>query len=238
MSTHVYRLDTAHIQCRDSILSLGGDEQSTTLIGCFAFLVDHEGEYILIDCGIEDLELVNGTKSSVDMWSRYDTEGTVLQEMEKVGISPERVQRVFLTHSHYDHISAVTHFKKAKIYMSAKEYDFLRCESNPQKNVLSEVISFLMEKDAAHDLFLIDNEYRDGDIKCAVVGGHTPGSMLVYIDDFLFTGDSVFLKENIKDCIPIGFTASPQESYEAVKQCGLHSGYIMTGHDMKTLKKV
>lgn len=229
----VWRLDFAHIPCKDSILSLGGNADSSTLIGCFAYLIKKCGEYILVDCGIEDINIVNRTKSSKDDWARNETEGDMLWNLKKHGVLPEQISKVFLTHSHYDHLSGIVHLKNADIYMSKKEYEYLYNESNAHKKYLGDAIAFIEAKNREGRLVLIDGLYCEDEIKCRVVGGHTPGSMLVYIGECLFTGDAVFLRENISKEIPIGFCAKPEDAKNAVIICREHKGIVLTGHDLE-----
>ncbi len=227
----VTRLDTAHILCKNSILTQGGDPEQSTLIGCFAWLAEREGEYILIDCGIEDLATVNRTKSSKDDWARAPREGSVLDQLAGLGIRAEQISKVLLTHSHYDHISQLPAFSRACVYMSGREWDYLR-RDNPHKPWLANVITFLEEKKAEGKLILIGSNYEEGDLRCTLVGGHTPGSMIVRLEDCLFTGDAVFLAENIQKGLPIGFCADPEGARAAVELCAKHLGPVFTGHDV------
>lgn len=182
--TKVWRLGFAEILCKDSILTLGDSADSATLIGCYAYLIKRNGEYILVDCGIEDIDTVNKTKSSADDWKRSKTDGDILWNLEKIGVKPEQISKVFITHSHYDHFSGVVHFENAKIYMSQKEYDFLQSEDHAHRKYLDSAVSFIENKKSNGSLILFDEEYTDGDIKCCLIGGHTVGSILVYIGAF------------------------------------------------------
>ena len=58
-------LKTAHIKCADSVLYRNGSNESTTVIGCHAFLLEKNKKYFLIDTGIENIDIVNKTKSSI-----------------------------------------------------------------------------------------------------------------------------------------------------------------------------
>lgn len=227
------RLDFAHISCKASILVKDKPDDETIIIGCFAYLVEHNGKKVLIDTGIEDIHTVNLTKSSKDDWKRSETEYALLENLNKIGVAPEEIEEVFITHSHYDHISGLCHLKNAQIYMSAKEFEYLCSEENPHKKFLEDVIVFLREKEKQGRLALVIEEYSHDGIQCIPVGGHTPGSMLVYVDDCLFTGDAVFLLENIEENKPIGFCGEPQNAQNALEICGRHRGQILTGHDYR-----
>lgn len=233
MADKVIRLDFAHIGCKASILVQGMSEDENIKIGCFAYLAEHNGKKILIDTGIEDMDIVNLTKSSKDDWKREASEGDLLDNLKKAGVMPEEIEEVYLTHSHYDHISGLCHLTNAKVYMSRKEYDFLCSKENPHSVFLKDVIAFLKEKLIQNKLILVEEEYICDDIRCITVGGHTPGSMVVHIGGCLFTGDAIFLLENVEKNRPIGFCKEPLNAKRVLEICCQHRGIILTGHDYR-----
>ena len=235
MITKLKRLDFAHIACKASILVSGYPETENITIGCFGYYLKRNGENILVDTGIEDIPTVNLTKSSKDDWQRGKNEFSPEQNMKNINVSEFEIDKVFLTHSHYDHISGVSHYENADIYIAAKEYAYLT-GGNPHKKYLSEVIEFLKRKKENGKLILIDDEYEHDGIKCCVTGGHTPGSMLIYIDDCLFTGDNIYLLESIKNNEPIGFCDEPDKAKQVLEHCRKFGGTIFTGHDFKCCK--
>ena len=101
MEDKIRRLDFAHIGCKASILVDGMPEDETITIGCFAYLLEHDGKKILIDTGIEDIATANLTKSSTDNWKRGQSEYNLLDNLQKNGVKPEEIQEVYLTHEAY-----------------------------------------------------------------------------------------------------------------------------------------
>ena len=55
--------------------------------------------------------------------------------------------------------------------------------------------------------------------------------MLVFADELLFTGDSIFLLESIENKAPIGFSNDEIGSLDALEFCINHKGIVLTGHD-------
>lgn len=229
------RLNFAEINCKASILVKGLPETESIKIGCFGYFVEKDGKKIIIDTGIEDISTVNLTKSSTDDWMRGEAGMCITDNLKNIGVSPEEIDEVFLTHSHYDHISGVCNFKNARIHISKSEYDYLQLKTNPHNKFLGDVIEFLTKKNSSGNLNLIDQEYSDGNITCKVIGGHTVGSMLVIIDEFLFTGDSIFLLDSIEKNLPIGFSNEEENSLKALEICRKHKGIILTGHDFNCI---
>ncbi len=233
MISKLKRLDFAHIGCKASILVQGMPEDESIQIGCFGYLFEHNGKKILIDTGIENIDIVNLTKSSKDDWTRDATEGNLIQNLNKVDILPEEIEEVYVTHSHYDHISGLCHLVNATVHMSKKEYDYLCFGENPHRHFLHDIIPFLEKKNAQGKLVLVGDEYVEDDVQCITVGGHTPGSMIVQVDEYLFTGDSIFLLENVEKQRPIGFCKEPEKALRAMEICCQHKGTVLTGHDYR-----
>lgn len=227
-------LEFAHILCKNSVLLKGGDEKQTTTIGCFAFLLQNNDEYILIDTGIENIEVVNTTKSSKDNWSRCETEFDLIENLNIVGVKPEQITKVLITHCHYDHLSGICHLANADIFINKTELDFLLSEGNPHKNVLTEQIDFIKNR----NVITMDDNYKvNNDILAIKVGGHTPGSTMYKINTkngkAIFTGDNVFLLDNIQKGVQIGFSLNEREARRAVDICKKFKGTVITSHDLK-----
>ena len=220
-------LRTAHIDCADSVLYKGGDSTSATKIGCHCFLLEKDGQYYLIDTGIEDMVTVNKTKSSKADWLRGDGEYNVSENLERIGVNPDSVTKVFLTHAHYDHISGAVHFKNAKFYMTEAEYKLLFDENNNLREFLAPVKEFLTED----KVVLFEDELEVDGIMLKKRGGHTPGSMSVELDGILFTGDTLFVQENLKRKVPAGFTADGDASERLLEEYLAYNGRIVTSHD-------
>jgi glyoxylase-like metal-dependent hydrolase (beta-lactamase superfamily II) len=160
--------------------------------------------------------------------------------LKLLGTHPDAVGKVILTHSHYDHISNIALFKNAEVYISAKEFEFLHSQSNEAGEHLSEAKEHLDRMDKAGKLFLVGNDLKvDDDIRIRWIGGHTPGSQMVFTDTvrgkFLITGDAVFLRENVTKRIPIGLTRDAGQSKNVIAVCGQFEGECLPSHDLSVL---
>lgn len=220
-------LKTAHIACANSVIYKGGNFDDTTVIGCHSFLLEHNNKYILIDTGIEDIDVVNKTKSSTADWSRGDDECKVVDGLKKIGVNPDDISAVLLTHAHYDHISGIVHFKNADVYMTKTEYDELYSDDNRLKEYLAEAKEFLKDK----NVVTFSRELKFDDMLLKIRGGHTKGSMSVEIPGVLFVGDTIFVHDNIKKQIPAGYTADREVSDKLLNEYLNYNGKIVTSHD-------
>ena len=235
MSYQLHILDFAEIEAKESILFQGGDEDRFRRIGCFAWLLRGEGENILVDTGIRDIERVNRTRKGPKAWVQEHSQ-TIGNNLERLRLAPRDVTTVILTHAHYDHASNLPLFENARVFITRPEYDYLRGELTAEGH-LHDVIRHMRLLQGAGRLHLVDRELRlDEHVRMQWVGGHTPGSQIVMAEcdlgDCLFTGDAVFLEDNIRENRPIGLTTSLRQSEEALRLCADHPGLFLTGHDL------
>lgn len=218
----LHLLEFGEIDAAESILFYNGDSYKFKRIGCFAWLLKGE-ETILIDTGFRDINVLNKTKKSPQKWSQkkdQDIHGNLI----KYNTKPEEITKIIITHSHYDHISNISLFNNAKVYISRKEYEYLNNENNDMGEYLIESKNYLEFLLNSNRLILIDNGMHVNDkITIQCVGGHTPGTQIVIantdIGVCMFTGDAIFLKDNVERNIPIGFTQNKIQSYEILKKC-------------------
>lgn len=127
------------------------------------------------------------------------------ENIEKLNL---KIKYIILTHGHIDHIKALVPLKKktkAKVLIHKEDLPIL---SNPIYN-----LSQFTGEDSSFsepDLLLKDGDTIEfGKKKLLVLHtpGHTPGSISLYTDNLLFTGDTLF-------CEGMGRTDLPGSSQE------------------------
>ena len=111
-----------------------------------------------------------------------DESNTILDYLEDNHLT---CKAIFLTHGHYDHVGAVSALQEetgAPVYMNAKD---------DAKNMHSFHFPFSLPENGKN--------YDDGDVVEAAgltfhilaTPGHTPGSVVIRVEDALFTGDTL-----------------------------------------------
>ncbi len=113
-------------------------------------------------------------------------------ELDKLGIDPNTVTHVFLSHADIDHTQGLGVFKNAKIYLSHAEEPMITGVRNIRRAVRSPRIrrgyTLLREGDVV--------EVGDARIRAIETPGHTPGSMAYHVDEqHLFMGDTCKLSD-------------------------------------------
>jgi glyoxylase-like metal-dependent hydrolase (beta-lactamase superfamily II) len=140
------------------------------------FLVQVDGVYILFDAGLGAFG------------------GQLMNRLAALGVNPDSIGLVYLTHFHMDHIAGlvakdsagadVKVFKNAAVYADQVEYDAWMNDipkNDMQKNVMA------LYKDSLH-LFAFGDSLPHGVLAMDAVG-HTPGHTAFQLGNLLIVGD-------------------------------------------------
>lgn len=104
------------------------------------------------------------------------------------------VKYILCTHGHFDHIGAVKEIKEetdAKIALHEKEIETYRNSSS----IAREFFGMQIDPQPEPDILLKDGEsIFIGNLQFRIIHtpGHSPGSISVYCNGYLFTGDTLF----------------------------------------------
>jgi glyoxylase-like metal-dependent hydrolase (beta-lactamase superfamily II) len=113
-----------------------------------------------------------------------------------------KIKAILLTHSHYDHVNLVEYLinlHETKVYMSKEEINYYNYYC---KNLYE-----------LHDMQII--RFNNHNIYCISTQGHTKGSMCYLVNNFLFSGDTLFT-EGCGRCDEVG--GSPYEMYNSIQK--------------------
>ena len=140
------------------------------------FLVQVDGAYILFDAGLGAFG------------------GQLMNRLSALGVNPDSIGFVYLTHFHMDHIAGLVAkdsagadtkvFRNATVYAGKVEYDAWMNDipkNDMQKNVMA------LYKDSLH-LFAFGDTLPHGVLAMDAVG-HTPGHTAFQLADLLVVGD-------------------------------------------------
>jgi glyoxylase-like metal-dependent hydrolase (beta-lactamase superfamily II) len=173
------------------------------------FIIKDSTQFVVVDCG-----------SNAAM---------VADEMQKLGISPDDVTAVLLTHTDGDHVGALRLFNNAKVYLSKEEEQMINGKKSRSmwfSNAIPRTDYILLED---REIIQIGNLKIEG----ILVPGHTPGLMGYLVNDkYLFTGDILSLKEGKIAPIPKFFNMEHEkaiESMEIIRHLP-SAEYIITAH--------
>lgn len=154
---------------------------------------------------IEGLSLQAGIPSSVSVFLvetdslqiLFDTglgapAGQLQERLKRLGIAPEDIHYLYLTHFHGDHIGGMMQgdsvvFPNAQVYASKKEYDgWMKMPDDKKAQVVKTMDAY---KDRLH-LFEFGETLPGNVIACDAVG-HSPGHTAYQVGTLLVVGDLI-----------------------------------------------
>ena len=139
----------------------------------------------------------NGTTLMIDAGYDYDE---LRKKMRWLGIKPEDIHNILLTHQDADNVGAVAKDSAhllygARLYLGEAEVDYVKGRAH--RKIFDGLYPLpRLESDNPIRLLRDGQVFYLGDIKieCIFVPGHTRGHVVYLLDDqYLFTGDAIWL---------------------------------------------
>jgi glyoxylase-like metal-dependent hydrolase (beta-lactamase superfamily II) len=174
-----------------------------------AFIFKGNNSYLMVDAGIR--------------------RNNFRKELKKLGITPEQITTILLTHTDGDHTGAVSLFTNPQIYIHKDEEQMINGTTGKTKYFKTKW------KYGPYNL-LNDNDSLNIDglnIKIIHTPGHTPGSSCYIIgDDYLLTGDNLVVTNGKYEHFVEMFNMNTTEQLESLKLLPALASfkYILTAH--------
>lgn len=157
------------------------------------YLIKHGQDWILWDTGLTDAIAAkpDGEKPADPAATHWYRPKTLIGELKVLGISPDDIKYVAISHSHPDHIGNVALFPQSTLLVQKAEYDW------PGANNARRFPAALAVKKLEGDY----DVFGDGSVLILSTPGHTPGhqSLLVRLartGPVVLSGDAVHFREN------------------------------------------
>jgi glyoxylase-like metal-dependent hydrolase (beta-lactamase superfamily II) len=220
----------------------GADASRKLDIAMTVWLVRGNGRIILVDSGFYREQFLTRWKPR-DFAKPSDALGDL-------GVKPEDVTDVIITHMHWDHAGGMDLFPKARIWVQKDEYNYYTGEAWQQKDTHGGI-----DKDDVLTAVRLNMEGRiglvNGDaqeiipgITCYTGGKHTYQSQYVGVstkhDTVVLASDNMYLYENLEKHLPIAQTLDADSNLRAqdrMKQIAGVPTRIIPGHDPAVFQK-
>jgi len=228
------------------------DEVNRIKLSTRHLVLQNESKKIIIDTGM-------GEKWDEKFKSIYaiDESASMNFALKSIGLKPDDITDVILTHLHFDHTGGSTiqnngklepAFPNAKYYVQKQNYDWAVNPSDRDKgSYIQENFFPLFEKEVLN--FINGNEQFDDEIDFIVINGHTFGQQMVKISNgnntFLFCSDLMPFVSHIPLPYIMGYDLQPlvtlEEKKKILKQALDENWKLFFGHDPEiafaTIKK-
>ncbi len=203
------RVGVLHTGRMDSkaVFAYRGGGLEDRVFGMDVVVVEHPAGTLLFDAGFgrnvqahaHTIPYLMRTLSSIT------PEVPVIEQLQRAHIAPEQLAGVVLTHAHWDHVSGLEDLRGVPVWVTQAELDFIR-SGHPAARLARElgeldyrVYAFdgppYAGFDASHDVF------GDGTVVLVPAGGHTPGSVIAFVQApqgrYALVGDLAWQREGI-----------------------------------------
>jgi N-acyl homoserine lactone hydrolase len=214
-----------------------------------AYLLETSQGFVLIDTGINST-LTNNPELAYENFTAKGwhpvpivlPEHEMLTQLEKIGVRPQDISHVIMTHTHADHTGNLKHFRHAKISIQRLEYEHAFGDNTSTAWIKGDY-DF---PDMQWDIVEGDWEVMPG-LKVISTRGHTPGHQSVVVElpnsgTIVLVADSGDLWENFEQEVLPGESvddAAALASIRRLKQIAHErEGRLFLGHDPNFIQQV
>ncbi|MBN9243210.1 MAG: N-acyl homoserine lactonase family protein [Mesorhizobium sp.] len=196
----LWRLDCGKVVVNDLSLfsdtfAYGGQKRTLT-DSCY--LIRHGTDYMLWDTGLSKTLLHAGTPADAPMAPTL--ERTVTDQLQEIGVAPDRIATIGISHYHFDHTGQAADFPKARLLIGKADFEALKSAPAPFGAEPALLEPWLNGKAPVEEVSGDKDVFGDGSVIMLSAPGHTPGShaLLVRLAEkgpVLLSGDTVHFEQ-------------------------------------------
>jgi glyoxylase-like metal-dependent hydrolase (beta-lactamase superfamily II) len=217
-------------------LVAGADQSRKMNIAMIVWLVRGNGRNILVDSGFYRPQFFKSWK--VNAFVKPS------EAIAKLGLKPEDITDVIITHMHWDHADGMDLFPKAKIWLQKDEYTYYTGEAwqSPKTHggIDPDDVLAVVKLNMAGRVGLVNGDAQEilPGITCYIGGKHTYQSQYVGVKTAngteVLASDNMYLYENLAMHKPIAQTLDADSNLRAqdrMKTIASDPRLIVPGHD-------
>ena len=218
----IHAIQTGSVQIKSAQISARGhglarriaplfDQNWSNWLPVYAFAIEHRDGVILVDSGSNaGLKSLPGWHPYFRLAVRFDIqrEQEIGPQLRALGIAPQDVKTIVLTHMHIDHDGGLADFARSEVLVSPGEL-------NGARGIAGQVRGYLPQRWPPgfdpRPLALADEPYgpfpkswrltADGTVIAIPTPGHTPHHLSVVVEDgdraFVIAGDASYSESNM-----------------------------------------
>lgn len=217
-------------------LVAGADPARKLDIAMMIWLVRGNRHNILVDSGFyhdrffKDYQVTDFIKPS--------------ETLSRVGLRPEDITDIIITHMHWDHSDGIDLFPNARIWIQKDELEYHSGEAWQSKNTSDgidpEDLLTVVKLNTKGRVGLVNGDAQQilPGITCYTGGKHTYQSQYVGVQTaagpYVLASDNLYLYENLEKQLPIAATVDTASNLRAqvrMRQIAARPDFIIPGHD-------
>lgn len=203
----LYRLDCGTINVSDLNIFSDTDQYmgESKEITSSCYLIRYNDKVVLWDTGLPNA-IADTPEGVVNGVFKLSVDNTLVDQLGVLGLKPDDVTHVALSHLHFDHAGNANMFKNAQLILQQDELDFVTetPELAKKYNVDPSSISYFLESKKDNKIITINGDadlFGDGILKAISLPGHTPGHMALLVSlkesgAIILAGDQWHFTEN------------------------------------------
>jgi N-acyl homoserine lactone hydrolase len=199
----LWRLDCGSIQVKDlNAFSDTYDYTGTTrVLTDSCYLIKHDDAYLMWDTGLPASVLNAPFDDAAPMSPTLAA--TLPAQLEMIGVKPDDIGTVGISHYHFDHMGQAADFPKAKLLMGQADLAAMKQDPLPFAAV-PELLTPWLKNGSPFEAVVGDKDiFGDGSVMMLSMPGHTPGSYALLVrlaktGPVLLSGDIVHFEEQFE----------------------------------------
>jgi len=216
-------------------LVAGADSTRTLDIALMVWLLrGPDGRNVLVDAGFFRDEHL--TRWRVQEFVRPS------EAIAKVGLRPEEITDIVITHLHWDHAGSIELFPQARVWIQEEEFRYYTSGEGRSGNtgVDPEDAALLLRLHDLGRVMLVDGDAREiiPGVRVYTGGRHTYASQYVGVHTadgtVVIASDNLYLYENLENRLPIAQTLDRESNLQAqarMRELATDPRLIVPGHD-------
>ncbi|CAA9510414.1 MAG: MBL-fold metallo-hydrolase superfamily [uncultured Sphingomonadaceae bacterium] len=162
------------------------------------YLIRHGARYMLWDTGVP---AAMAEKPAENAAQRISLGRTVLDQLKQLGVRPDQIEIIGISHHHFDHTGQAAAFPSAKLVIGKGDFDFLKNAAAPAGGAASPIQHWLSGGGKVVEATGDVDIFHNGRVIMLDTPGHTPGhnALLVKLasGNVLLTGDLYHFTEQV-----------------------------------------
>ena len=217
-------------------LVAGADKTRKMDIAMLVWVIKGNGKNILFDSGFYRPQFFK-------QWTVKDFTRPS-EAIARLGLKPEDISDVIISHAHWDHADGADLFPKARIWIQKDELEYYAGEAWQSRRthggIDPEDMLALVKMNTEGRVGLVNGDAQEilPGIKCYIGGKHTFQSQYIGVNTaggtVVLASDNVYLYENLDKHVPIAATLDAQSNLRAqerMKQLASDPKLVIPGHD-------